>query len=96
MASIRTQIYLTAEQRAAIDGRTKRNGESLAWIVREALDQYLDLGPQDLKSALDRSFGTVPDLEVPSRKEWNRFDLDLNSLPRRPRRPRPSVRDGKP
>jgi hypothetical protein len=73
MASTRTQIYLTAEQRAAIDAKIKREGKSLAWIVREALDQYLAPKPADLDAILDRTFGTTPDLQVPPRSEWNRY-----------------------
>jgi hypothetical protein len=73
MASTRTQIYLTAEQRAAIDAKIKREGKSLAWIVREALDQYLAPRPDDFEAILDRTFGTIPDLEVPPRTEWDRY-----------------------
>jgi hypothetical protein len=74
MASTRTQIYLTPEQRAAIDAKIKREGKSLAGIVREALDQYLAPKPADLDAILDRTFGTIPDLEVPPRSEWNRYE----------------------
>jgi hypothetical protein len=73
MASTRTQIYLTVEQRAAIDALTEREGKSLARIVREALDQYLAPKPADLDAILDRTFGTIPDLQVPPRSEWNRY-----------------------
>src|SRR5258708_622308 len=73
MASTRTQVYLTAEQRAAIDAKIKREGKSLAWIVREALDQYLAPKPGDIDAILDRTFGTIPDLEAPPRSEWNRY-----------------------
>ncbi len=73
MASTRTQIYLTAEQRAAIDEKVKREGKSLAWVVREALDQYLAPKPVEFQAILDRTFGTIPDLEVPPRSEWDRY-----------------------
>jgi hypothetical protein len=73
MASTRTQIYLTAEQRAAIDAKIKREGKSLASIVREALDEYLAPKSADLDAILNRTFGTIPDLEVPPRSEWNRY-----------------------
>src|SRR5258708_30439226 len=73
MASTRTQIYLTAEQRAAIDSKMEREGKSLAWIVREALDQYLAPKPGDIDAILNRTFGTIPDLKVPPRSECDRY-----------------------
>jgi predicted DNA-binding protein len=70
--SQRTQIYLSSEQRAKIDQRMKRDGLSLAAVVREALDRYLVDEPIDLESALEATFGAIPELEVPRREEWNR------------------------
>jgi lambda repressor-like predicted transcriptional regulator len=73
MGATRTQVYLTAEQRRKIDARIKREGISLASIVRDALDAYLDRpSPRDVQAILDRTFGSMPDLKVPSRKEWDR------------------------
>ncbi len=72
MASTRTQIYLTVEQREAIDALIRRDGKSLAMVVREALDEYLTPGDADVASALDASFGAIPELTVPSREEWDR------------------------
>ena len=72
MAATRTQIYLTAEQRRRLDERAKRRGVSLAWVVRDAINAYLDEPDVDLEAALDATFGTMPDLEVPSRDEWDR------------------------
>ena len=83
--STRTQIYLTADQRAAIDALMEREGKSLALIVREALDQYLAPPKSDLGAALDAAFGALPDLEVPPRSEWNRFPLP---------KPKPDARRG--
>lgn len=68
----RTQIYLTDEQRRRIDARMRRDGVSLASIVREALELYLAHGPGDVEQALDRTFGALPELEVPQREEWDR------------------------
>jgi hypothetical protein len=92
MASTRTQIYLTVEQRAAIDAKIKREGKSLAWIVREALDQYLAPKPPDLDAILDRTFGTIPDLEVPPRSEWNRYPPGFLDRPEEPRDPDPPAK----
>ena len=73
MPSIRTQIYLTKEQRRELDARGKRESRSLAALVREALDAYLaERTPEDVQAILDRTFGSMPDLVVPSRDEWDR------------------------
>ena len=71
MASTRTQIYLTAEQRRHLDERGRREGRPMASLVREAIDQFL-AGTPDPDSALGATFGSLPELEVPSRDEWDR------------------------
>lgn len=70
--STRTQIYLTAEQRRRLDARMRREGQSLAHVVREALDAYLTEPVLDPDRALEETYGSLPDLEVPSRDEWSR------------------------
>jgi predicted DNA-binding protein len=72
MASLRTQIYLTEEQRARLDALGKRAGKPLAALVRDAVDEYLDHTVPDAQAALAATFGVLPDLEVPSRAEWDR------------------------
>src|ERR1051325_2374993 len=37
MAATRTQIYLTKEQRRALDARMRRDDKSLAQLIREAI-----------------------------------------------------------
>lgn len=72
MGATRTQIYLTAEQRKKIDARRRREHKTLAAIVRDAIDAYLS-APEprpDYQKALDETFGSMPDLVVPSRDEW--------------------------
>ncbi len=72
MAATRTQIYLTAEQRKKIDIRRRREHKTLAAIVRDAVDAYLR-APEprpDYQKVLDETFGSMPDLVVPSRDEW--------------------------
>jgi hypothetical protein len=71
MAATRTQLYLTQEQRRRLDERGRREGRAMASLVREAIDRYLDSTP-DTGVALDSTFGSLPDLEVPSRDEWDR------------------------
>lgn len=72
MAATRTQIYLTREQRARLDEVTRREGTSLAEVVRQAVDVYLDRGGPDAGETFAKAFGSMPDLEVPSRDEWDR------------------------
>ena len=72
MAARRTQIYLTAEQRRRIDERRRRDRQSLAEIVRAALDSYLAERPPDINEVLDSTYGALPRLQVPSRDEWDR------------------------
>lgn len=72
MAATRTQIYLTAAQRERLDVLGHREGKALAELVRDAVDEYLDEhGSSDLAAALDSTFGALPELEVPSRDEWD-------------------------
>jgi hypothetical protein len=72
MASTRTQIYLTDEQRKRLDARGRRTGAPLARMIREAVDAYIADDRPDAESALDETFGSLPDLELPSRDEWGR------------------------
>jgi predicted DNA-binding protein len=72
MASTRTQIYLTDDQRKRLDLRGRRTGAPLARMIREAVDSYLADDEPDVQAALDETFGTLPELEVPPRSEWDR------------------------
>jgi len=71
MPSTRTQIYLTAEQRRLLNERGRAEGRSMAHLIREAIDDYLGEVAPDPTEALDSTFGVAPDLEVPSRDEWD-------------------------
>jgi len=71
MATTRTQIFLTKKQREAVDSRRKREGKTLAAVIRDAVDAYIAAGvSSDRQAILDRTFGSIPDLKVPSRDEW--------------------------
>lgn len=73
MAALRTQVYLTPDQRRKIDAVRKREGKTLAEVVREALDAHLgEHAGETLEEALAATAGALPDLEVPSRDEWDR------------------------
>lgn len=53
----------------------RRDGKSLAEVVREAVDAYL-VDEVDEAAALEATFGSIPDLEVPPRDEWDRHAAD--------------------
>jgi hypothetical protein len=56
-------------------------------VIRAALDAYLaprDPSLEELQGVLDETFGSVPDLQVAGRAEWDRFDLDWNRVERDP------------
>jgi predicted DNA-binding protein len=72
MSSTRTQIYLTREQRKKLDTRANREDKTLAQLIREAVDRYLEEEPVEVRDALNTTFGRLPDLEVPSRHDWDR------------------------
>ena len=75
MAATRTQIYLTAEQRKRLDELGKREGKSLAELVRAAIDRFLEekeeLTDAEVEEILRSTFGIAPDFEVPPR-DWGR------------------------
>ncbi len=76
MAATRTQVYLTADQRQRLDRIVRRRGVPLAQVVREALDRYLAESEPDLGEALAATFGSMPNLDVPSRDEWDAGPAD--------------------
>jgi hypothetical protein len=92
MPATRTQVYLTEDQRREIEKLRARDGRTLAEVVRAALDEYLAThGPaaeearrRETQRVLDETFGSMPDLEVPPREEWDRFDPDWNRIERDP------------
>ena len=43
----------------------------MAEIIRRAVDGYLN-EQADPSAALSATYGSIPDLEVPSRDEWDR------------------------
>jgi hypothetical protein len=71
MAALRTQIYLTSEQRRRLDALARAEGRPLAGVIREAVDEYLDRVAPDAEEALAATFGAAPGFAVPSRAEWD-------------------------
>ena len=72
MSTIRTQVYLTDEQRKRIDSLAEVEGVTMAEIIRRALDVYLKDENPDPELALAATFGAAADAAVPSRDEWDR------------------------
>jgi hypothetical protein len=70
----RTQVYLTAEQRARLDELIRSEGRPLAELIREAVDAYLEQSGPMPGPILEDTFGAAPDFEVPSREEWDERD----------------------
>ena len=77
MATTRTQIYLTREQRERLDAVAARDERSLAELIREAVDDYLRRTAPNPRRALRDTFGIAPDFEVPSRDEWDERERRL-------------------
>ena len=71
MSAIRTQIYLTEDQRARIDRVAEAEGLTMAELIRRALDEYLE-DDTDPAPALAATFGADPTAEAPSRDTWRR------------------------
>jgi predicted DNA-binding protein len=67
--AIRTQIYLTDEQRARLDERARRQQVTMASLIREAIDTLLSS-----EDDFEKTFGAAPHIapRVPSRSEWDR------------------------
>jgi metal-responsive CopG/Arc/MetJ family transcriptional regulator len=72
MSATRTQVYFTEEQRRRLDALAKRDGKTLAEVVREAVDAYVNQAAPDLETVLDETYGSMPDIRVPDRGEWDR------------------------
>jgi hypothetical protein len=87
MSATRTQVYLTKEQRARIEELRARDGRTLAEVIRAALDAYLmprEPTLVELQGTMDEAFGSMPDLELAPRGEWDRFAFDWNRIERDP------------
>jgi len=78
----RTQIYLTKEEREALDRIAKQRGESKSTLIRQAVDRYIErFHPQGRNAFLQQAKGLwrdradVPDVEA-LREEWDRDRLE--------------------
>ena len=71
----RTNIYLDADQTAALDRLAKEEGVSRAELIRRLLDRALTSRDGDLTAdiaAIDESFGALHDVEIPIRGRGDR------------------------
>lgn len=75
---IRTQIYLTEQEREALSALSLATGRAQSEIIREALDQFIIQGnPARRKAILARAAGMwkdrqdLPDFDA-LRKQWDR------------------------
>ena len=50
----------------------KRKSRKMAEMVREAVDAYLAGAGADAAAALEATFAKAPQIEIPSRDEWDR------------------------
>lgn len=78
MAALRTQIYLTPEQRRALDDLAETDEVSLAELIRLAVDEFLLIRKTDPDAALDASFGAVPEAAAAPRSEWQKRERRLS------------------
>jgi metal-responsive CopG/Arc/MetJ family transcriptional regulator len=49
---VRTQIYLTEEERDGLDAVAKSTGKKHSELIREAIDRFLDLGKGERRAAI--------------------------------------------
>ena len=77
---IRTQIYLDAAQKSAMEKLANKNNKSLAQMIRSAIEVFLKYGKDKTDDVLlDESFGIWKDMKEDGpaytkrlRKEWDR------------------------
>jgi hypothetical protein len=75
---VRTQIYLTEEEKAGVDAVAKTTAKTQSEIIREAVDLFLDLTRGDRRTTiLGEAAGMwknrrdLPDFEA-ARRSWDR------------------------
>ena len=75
---IRTQIYLTQEEKSALNSLSTQSGKSLSELIREAVDHFISRYSQSKRQyILDRTAGMwkdrgdLPDFDK-LRREWDR------------------------
>lgn len=77
MKALRTQIYLTREQRERLDEISRMKKKSLAQLIRDAIDAFLERDEIDAEEAMRETFGADPNFSVPPREVWSERDRRL-------------------
>ena len=78
VAMVRTQIYLTDQEKEALQVLAKRKGKKQSELIREAIDQFIvNSSIQKTESVIDKLAGIWKDREdLPAadalRKSWER------------------------
>ena len=75
---VRTQIYLTEEEKIALQSLASQSGKKESELIREAIDNYITIYSQDRRDrVMDKVAGLwkdrddIPEL-VSLRKSWER------------------------
>lgn len=75
---VRTQIYLTEEERAGLQSVSKATGRKQSDLIREAVDRFLDLAEGSQRHSILREAAglwqdreDVPDVAA-MRRSWDR------------------------
>ena len=75
---VRTQIYLTEDQRAEVAAIADRSGKRQSEIIREAVDRFIEQKSRDRREAILRDAAGIwrdrtdlPDLDA-LRRGWDR------------------------
>ena len=75
---VRTQIYLTEEEKIALQSLASQSGKKESELIREAIDNYITIYSQDRRDrVMDKVAGLwkdrddIPELES-LRKSWER------------------------
>ena len=75
---VRTQIYLTEQERDGLDAIAKSTGKKQSELIREAVDRFLDLRKGDRRAAILndaagmwKERGDLPDFAT-ARRSWDR------------------------
>jgi hypothetical protein len=75
---VRTQVYLTEDERDGLDAAARSTGKKQSELIRDAVDRFLDLAQGHRRSAilkesvgLWRSRNDLPDFSA-ARRSWDR------------------------
>ena len=78
---LRTQIYLTEKEQAALRSLARQTGKKQSELIRRAIDDFLDrFRPRDRRAALEQARGMwkdrddLPDFQA-LRREFDRFPI---------------------